>query len=370
MREKGTLQKETKNSTPPGVLNADQTARFKTTQEDIAELPIKAIQPCPLIPDYRHPTESILPIVVHSPAGSYCIDGWNHIEQAKDASKPAIRCYVFHIHEHSDTELAIRKVAIRTKPQGGTGSFAELVRNTKIVVKYLMDEMENPIVFSHGGARQGTNFTNIKVDDLRRVLSKRLGKEPSTINGYVNFGRHLSDDVLEILVASKTSKAFFEEARVNKRTLINHLESEGLAKEDITARVSSKILEWLAEFQQTGKIKPDFGEPDPPEEVEDQNNDAAATYDDILTSAREVGTSHHRSAVSEIEVSELPTEESVKTEIRAIIEALSGLMDQTPFDCAHGIEIVGNQIEQLALIKQKIIDIRNRTENNQLKEAA
>jgi hypothetical protein len=370
MKEKGALQKETRDSTPPGVLNADKTARFKTTQEDVAELPIESIQPHLLIPDYKDPTESTLPIVVQSPAGSYCIDGWNLIEQTKAAGQPAIRCYVFHIQEHSDTELALRKVAIRTKPQGGTGSFAELVRNTKIVVKYLMDEMENPVVFSHGGARQGANFTNNKEDDLRQVLSERLGKERGTINAYVNFERHLNDDVLETLVASKTGKAFFENARVNKRTLINHLESDGLAQGDISAVVSSKMLEWLKEYQQTGKIKPDFGEPDPPEEVEDQNNDTAATYDDSLTSARGVETCNPQSPTIENDAPELPTEESIKTEIRAIIEALSGLADQTPFDCDQGIEIVGGQIEQLALIQQKITDIRDRAENNQIKEAA
>jgi hypothetical protein len=201
-------------------------------------------------------------------------------------------------------------------------------------------------------------------------LSERLGKERSTINAYVNFGRHLNDDVLETLVASKTGKAFFENVRVNKRTLINHLESDGLAQGDITAEVSSKMLEWLKEYQQTGKIKPDFGEPDPPEEVEDQNNDPAATYDDSLISAREVETFCPQSPPIENVAPELPTEESVKTEIRTIIEALSELMNQSPLDCDHGIEIVGDQIEQLALIKQKIIDIRNRSENSQIKGAA
>jgi hypothetical protein len=132
MSEKGTQQKQTTDSKPPGVLNADQFGRFKTTQENIAELPIKSIQPHRLIPDYRDPTESILPIVVQSPNGCYCIDGWNLIEQSKATGQPAIRCYVFHIQEHSDTELAIRKVAIRTKPQGGNGSFSELVRCWKI----------------------------------------------------------------------------------------------------------------------------------------------------------------------------------------------------------------------------------------------
>ena len=60
----------------------------------------------------------------------FCIDGWNFIEQAKAAGRSTIRCHIFHIAQHSDTELAIRKVAIRVMPQGGKCSYAELVRNT------------------------------------------------------------------------------------------------------------------------------------------------------------------------------------------------------------------------------------------------
>ena len=106
--------------------------RFKTTREDIAEIPVKSIQQCPLIPDYKDPTESTLPIVVHTPEAFFCIDGWNLIEQARAAGQSTVRCHVFQIQEHSDTELALRKVAVRTKPVGGTCCYAELVRNTKI----------------------------------------------------------------------------------------------------------------------------------------------------------------------------------------------------------------------------------------------
>ena len=235
MSEKGAVQKTTKDSTPPGVLNADQIGRFKTTQEDITELPIKTIQPCPLIPDYRDPTESTLPIVVQSPVGNFCIDGWRSIEQAIAEGQPVMRCFVIQIQEHSDTELALRKVEVRTKPRGGTCLFAESVRNTSILAKILMDEIENPIVFSHGGARRGGNFSNNKEDDLRQVLSERLGKSRGTINDYLHFSLHLTDDAKDVLVAQKASKAFCEKARVNKRILIKHLESEGLTHEEITA---------------------------------------------------------------------------------------------------------------------------------------
>ena len=57
--------------------------------------------------------------------------------------QPAIRCWINTIQEHSDTELAIRKVEIRTKPRNGTCSSAELVRNASILEKIILDEMEN-----------------------------------------------------------------------------------------------------------------------------------------------------------------------------------------------------------------------------------
>ena len=60
MSEKGAVLKNTTDSTPPGVLNADQIGRFKTTYEETDELSIKSIQPHLLIPDYSDPTESIL----------------------------------------------------------------------------------------------------------------------------------------------------------------------------------------------------------------------------------------------------------------------------------------------------------------------
>ena len=194
--------------------------------------------------------------------------------------------------------------------------------------KFLLDEMENPIVFSHGGARQGGNFTNNKEDDLRQVLSERLGKNRSTINDYLNFARHLTDEAMDTLVAQNTGKAFFEKARINKRILIKGLESDGVTFEDITAEVSGKILEWLGEYQRTGKIKTDYGETEPNEqdnEVENQDNETADDGNGVSTEDFE--TFHHRSPIDENEAPGLPTDETVKTEIQAIIEALSEIVD-------------------------------------------
>ena len=270
MNEKGTPAPEKGDQNAPGVLNETQIGRFKTSQEDVAELPVESIQPYLLIPDYRDPTESTLPIVVQSPAGCYCIDGWNFIEQAKAAGQPAIRCYVFHIQDHSETELAIRKVAIRTKPQGGTCSYPELVRNARMLEQIILNEKENPIVFSHGGARRGGSFTNNREDDVREILAERLGKNRSTINKYLNHGEYLSEETMGEILASGAGKKFFEEAQRNKRILIKNMKSDERSEEEIAAETSEQMSFWLEEYQSTGEIKTDFGIEEEPESPDDE----------------------------------------------------------------------------------------------------
>jgi len=366
MSEKGAVLKDTTDSTPPGVLNADQIGRFKTIYEDTDELPIKTIQPCPLIPDYRDPTESTLPIVVQSPAGNFCIDGWRLIKMAMAASQPAIRCAIISIQEHSDIELAIRKVEVRTKPRGGTCTFAELVRNTSILKTIIEDKMENPIVLSHGGARQGENFSNNEEDDLRQVLSERLGKTRSTINDYLHFARHLTDEVMNTLVAQNASKAFFEKCRVIKRTLIKYMESDGAEETEITTIVSSKILEWLDEYSRTGKVTSDYGENDDPEGDEQPTSELPV----VENESPENESFHHQAIVDTGDSLGLPTEEDVKAKIQTIILSLTAIMEQSPIEIDDGIKTLNDQIDELVIIPQMLMDIRDQIAAKSDKEAA
>jgi hypothetical protein len=366
MSEKGILLTGTKDSTPPGVLNADQIGRFKTTQEDIAELPIISIQPHRLIPDYRDPTESTLPIVVKSPTGFHCIDGWRLIQRAIAADQPAIRCFVIQIQEHSDKELAIRKVEVRTKPRGGTCLFAELVRNTSILAKIFEDKMENPIVFSHGGARRGENFSNNEEDDLRQMLSDRLGKDRNTINNYLHFARHLTDETMDALIAKKASKAFFENARVNKRILIKNMKSDEVEEREITSTVSNKMLEWLDEYSRTGKVISDYAENDDPEGDEQSISELPL----VVGGSPENETFHHQTIVDTSDSLRPPTEEDVKVEIQAIILSLTAIMEQSPIEIDDGINTLNDQITKLAMIPQMLMDIRNHISSESDKEAA
>ena len=166
----------------PGVLNNSGIGLFVTTSEEIAELPIVSIRPCLNIPNYRDLTESTHPIVIQSPDACHCIDGWNLIEKAQSEGRSVVCCHVFQIEQHSEIELAIRKVAIRTKPLGGTCSYAELVRNTCRLFAILHESVDDPVVFSHGGNRRGADFAGKRENNIRSVLSERLSKSQTTIN--------------------------------------------------------------------------------------------------------------------------------------------------------------------------------------------
>ena len=188
---------------------------------------IAAIQPCPIIPDYKEPTASTLPIIAQTPDASFCIDGWDFIEQAKAVGRSTIRCHIFHIAHHSDIELAIRKAAIRVMPQGGKCSYAELVRNTHRLYQALQNTSDDLVLFSHGGDRRGVGFTDSKENNIRVVLADRLGKSPTTINKYLQHGDGLNDAAMEELVDAGAPKQFFEAVQTQKEDRDSRITSRG-----------------------------------------------------------------------------------------------------------------------------------------------
>ena len=101
---KGKQAQKIKSSKLSGGLNDSQIGRFKTHYEEVTELPIESIKTCPIIPDYRDPTEAIHPIILYTSEGYHCIDGWHYIEQAQAEGQSRIPCHVYHIIEHSDNK--------------------------------------------------------------------------------------------------------------------------------------------------------------------------------------------------------------------------------------------------------------------------
>ena len=358
MNEKG--RATTENQDSPGVLNEPPIGRFITIDQDITDVSLETIQSFQAIPDYRDPTESILPIVVETPASSYCVDGWNLIEAARTQGNESIRCHISRIEDHSNTELAIRKVEIRTKPQGGTCSYPELIRNTCLLERMLMEECDNPIMHSHGGARRGEAFTGNREEDVRGILTERLGKSRSTVNQYLAHGRHLDDQLLEDLATAGTGKFFFEKAQINKRRWIGILEGDGKTPEEIAAKLSDKMREWLAEFQESGKIAPDFGETDPQEETGGAGTETMPPEEGNESGEEQAETFRDGTESESGEAPELPNEHDVRASLRDYIKTVSALLNHDHLDVERAIQIVEEQIGLLAGVRSQLVNIRGR----------
>jgi len=254
--EKGlSPESSTQNQPSPGDSKEHLTDKCATCREDIAEVAIADIQPCPIIPDYKTPTISTQPIVVRTPDACFCIDGWHYIEQAKAAGQSTIRCHIYLIAHHSIIELAIRKAAIRVMPLGGKCSYAELVRNAHRLRQALESTSEDLVMFTHGGDRRGVGFTDSKASNVRIVLASRLGKSPTTISKYLQHGDGLTDAALQDLVNSDVPKKFFEVIQSEKQAAMAILQSEKKDPAVIAETISKEVLRWLAESL----------EPEPPE---------------------------------------------------------------------------------------------------------
>jgi hypothetical protein len=359
MNQKGQRLQEVENQNPRGVLKNVQDLRFNTTRVDITEIPVESIQEFPYVPDYIYPTESIHPIVVQTPEGLFCIDGWNLIEHARAQGQTSVRCHVSQIQNHSDIELAIRKVEIRTKPHGGTCSFAEKVRNTYLLAQLIMGEKENPIVFSHGGARRGAKYINDRENDLREMLAERLGRKRTTINQYLNFGKNLGIAVLNTLVESKAGKAFFEAVQFKKRNLINQLDSDEKTNEAITESVSSKILAWHDEYRQPVRISKN----EKPQPVTPHSENQAQQDNSQQETQKTKEFKHWNGNVSASQ-GKIPSEEDVCLQFKAIASALVELAGNKGLTIQQRIEAASAQIIELSMLVQELkhLDIQTRVE--------
>ena len=314
-----------------GVLKKPDPPNFNTPREDIEDLPISEIDHFIDIPDYIKATRSKCPIVVKSPTSCHCIDGWNLIEKALVQGESRIICTIFYIPEYSKTELSIQKTAIRTMAIGGICSYPELIRNAYHLYKAMIGSSENPVIFSHGGARRGENYTNNKEDSVIKVLANRLEKSESTVKQYINFAEYLSNEAMGILIESKAKKAFFEEAASNKKIFTKNMRGAGESDETITAAVSDKMLLWLEEFKENnGKIGPVVYE-------DVQSEDADESPEKLSCKLNLPQNFEHRTPNEESENIDEPTEEDIRMELRKIgvdLVKLANNKSKTPPDLA------------------------------------
>jgi hypothetical protein len=269
-------KKRSKNQDASGVLKDSCQAENRPFEKSIESLEIAEIQHFSKIPDFIDPTRSPYPIIVKSPSSIQCVDGWELIEQAKNQGETRLTCEIIHIQRDSEIEYALWKASVRTMPIGGRCIYPEEVRNTCRLFKMLDETTENPVIFSHGGARRGDDYTNCRENNIRHLLEDRLGKKPKTINKYLNHGQFIGDEASQNLIDARVNKGFFEAIQKDKQRLIDELTSEQKSHDEIVVAVSDRIISWLEKGQISEPAEiviPQTNQDEPPAiEVQPQQN--------------------------------------------------------------------------------------------------
>jgi hypothetical protein len=278
------------------------------------------------------------------------------IQKAKSTDKSKIACHIFYIPEYSESEIAIRKVAIRTMPTGGTCSYAELVRNANILFNMLLASSENPVVFSHGGDRRGANYTEKKESNIRILLAKRLGRSVTTINKYLNYGEFLSSEAMEALIKAEVEKEFFEAAQTYKRKIIVDLKSERKSEDEIATAVSEAVLSRLYEYQQNGKAAVNCGQSDQDENPATQNQ---TKKDEVSRPVSKPKAFKHWSGNDSAAEESLPTENEVYQEVKTVGSLLMQAAEDSELAVHQRIEIFYAQIVKLSQLIQQLNHLSN-----------
>ena len=337
----------------PGDLKCPSENNSPAISETIQKLSPEEIQPFSLIPDYRTPTTSKYPLVVKTLQSCHCIEGWHLVEEARYKEEAKIHCHVSYLEEFSETELAIRKVAIRTLPQGGKASYAEKVRNFKKLFRHLMTTLENPVLYSHGGTRRGPNYGSNQEDDVRSLMETRTGVSRNTISKYLSYAEYLNDEAMGILVASGAERDFFEEAQKNKRILTKNLRQAEKPEGDMTIKISTAMLNWLEEYRETGGIKSILHETENRADGADSES-STKKYRCILRSR---GRFDHWTESNDSSEAAEPTTETVRDQFTEIAQRMVEFATASEFTVREALQLIKAILIDLTQLHAKILHL-------------
>ena len=238
-----TNDKKGEQASPGRLIKDDKSLKYSMLGWIKAKLKVKDIQHFDLIPDYHLPTSAEKPIVVISPKGFFCIEGWEFVCLANEKKVVSIYCEVEKMMEHSDEELCLRKAAIRVKTRGGDASYIESCRNSFITLELLKTTREELIFFNHGGIRHKGSMTGDKINDAKYILSTRLGKQGDTITAHLRHIEGLSGEAIQFFIEHQAEKRFFEKVQSKKRNKMRELEGEKKSPDEILELVYAFMVE-------------------------------------------------------------------------------------------------------------------------------
>jgi len=350
---------------PRDSIDVDQ-AQYIAYEKSIESLAITDLQPFIAVPDYKIQTISPYPIIIKSPSFAKCIDGWEKIDEKRNSGEQQITCEIIHVQQDSEINVALWKMSVRVMPLGGPCLYPELVRNSSILFKMVIESQENPVIFSHGGPRRGLGYTENREENARILLADRLGKRPKTVSKYLNHAEYLNDDTFAELINQEIYKKFFESIQPNKRALVRSLTEDGKSAAEIEAEVSTNVLSWLQEFIDTGKVVYQPSSP-PPEtqsepETPDETGPSEMPIETIQIDTHQPPVFKHGTGGSEETDSGNLSIDIVKAELATESENFLEVFTSQESDINQVESVVQAAIKQFALMLQKIHFLKGQME--------
>lgn len=356
----GVMNGVSEEVTSSGEAALQEPSPYRTTGRSIEDIEISTIQNFDAIPDYRDSMDSDRPYVLRTPEGFFFLDGREIIQQVRAQGMEFITCDVETVERWSRVDLMLRKIASRIRTRGGEATYAEKVRNVRLVTDELRNSNEDLTFFGHGGRRYGEGFTNDQENDIRSILETRLGKNRNTINSYILHGEHLTPETMEILVNRNIQKGVFETYQRRKRKLYGKLQKDRLSYPEIASLISTDFISFLEESEQTASETISDQEQTPAEQLE-QNDTPEETIDqddgsddNNVSAAGENAEPADEEIDDEEEVSVPAIKRSVLRSARRIEEAAN-----EEEDANHLAELLRQEMMNLQRILNRLNSLRN-----------
>lgn len=339
----------------PGVLtleegtekNREDIRVNRVVARSLIELQIDTIRHFEGIPDFVVPTHSDNPIVISAQGRFFCIEGWEIVETSRSEGDTTILCEVDEMDFHSDIELCLRKCGMRSLTRGGNYIYAEMVRNTKDMLSMLLSSSDDLRIYGHGGKRYGEGFNENREEDVRHILSLRLGKNRDTINAYLNYGEYLTPEILEYFIERRAPKSFFEKTQNRKRMEIRKLKVPENSLMIMTEAISQFMLE---EWDRWQKL---------PSEGENNKRDNTGSNEKETPSSTDRTTSEEVDDINEDSEDNYPTQDEESSSSTPENENTESV---TVDSIKRGVMEVAQRISDIRQ-EQSLAEMKNRLEN-------
>ena len=300
------------NSVPP--KEDEKSTGFLETRH-LEWIDKSAIKQLDAIPNFITPCTDQYPHLLKVDDHYWCYDGYDLLADGSDK----IQCIVLDTPHANETEAAILKVATRTKTEGGSATYPELIKAVKHLRQLLLNSNLNLKEYAHGGCRKGNEFSGNREDDVVSLIVNRIGKSRQTVLQCLNHAKYLDDETLDAMAHNGVTKRKIEKLQSQKRQLIKRLEEQELPESKITEKVSSSVIDWIKKTnpqKDTSASSPSISDDIDDDDIDDELKLPSDLQEAVSTSDTSPATFNHYTPDGD-EPAEIPfkTMDDIKDEL-------------------------------------------------------